>query len=315
MSDGTDARMGTLTAGLGVVQALAHHRRRDHPAGRGAVGDPHQGRVRILSGCSTSSVTSPCSRSTRDVIVKKTAGYHQYWAANKAVASTLRAIGARGDGRVGVVWHTQGSGKSLTMLFYAGKIIQEHGLQNPTVVVLTDRNDFDDQLFDQFALGHELLRQTPIQAESRAELREKLRVAAGGVVFTTIQKFLPEDVGVQHAAPFSDRSNIIFIVDEAHRTQYGFEAHYVKRDDGLHRVYGLAKYLRDALPNAAFIGFTGTPVSLTDRDTRSVFGEYIDIYDIQRAVEDQATVPIYYDARHAKLRLNERDGAPHRPRL
>ncbi len=303
VSDGTDARMGALTAGWEWFKpwrtidgdTIQQGGAQLETLIKGAL---HPRRLLDLIRFFT------VFEKDRGVIVKKTAGYHQYWAANKAVASTLQAVGDKGDGRVGVVWHTQGSGKSLTMLFYAGKIIQQQALKNPTVVVLTDRNDLDDQLFDQFALGHELLRQTPAQAESRAELREKLHVAAGGVVFTTIQKFLPEDGGDSYPL-LSDRANIIFIVDEAHRTQYGFEARYVERADGLHRVYGLAKYLRDALPNAAFIGFTGTPVSLTDRDTRGVFGEYIDIYDIQRAVEDQATVPIYYDARHARLRLNE----------
>jgi len=237
--------------------------------------------------------------------VKKVAGYHQYHAANKAVVATLRATAPNGDGRVGVVWHTQGSGKSLTMLFYAGKIIQEPDMANPTLVVLTDRNDLDDQLFDTFAVGHELLRQRPVQAESRPDMRQKLRVACGGVVFTTIQKFLPAGGESEHPR-LSDRRNIVFIVDEAHRTQYGFRVRFVERKDGLHKVYGLAKYMRDALPNAAFIGYTGTPVSATDRNTRNVFGEYIDVYDIQRAVEDQATVPIYYDARHAKIGLDER---------
>jgi type I restriction enzyme R subunit len=237
--------------------------------------------------------------------IKKMAGYHQYHAANEAVAETLRATAPGGDGRVGVVWHTQGSGKSLTMLFYAGKVIQAAEMKNPTLVVLTDRNDLDDQLFDTFALGHELLRQRPAQAESRPDMRDKLSVASGGVIFTTIQKFLPEGDRSEHPL-LSDRRNIVFIVDEAHRTQYGFRLRFVEREDGLHKVYGLAKYMRDALPNAAFVGFTGTPVSATDRNTRNVFGDYIDIYDIQRAVEDEATVPIYYDARHAKIGLDEK---------
>ena len=236
--------------------------------------------------------------------VKKVAGYHQYHAANEAVAATVEATAPNGDGRVGVVWHTQGSGKSLTMLFYAGKVVQEHAMCNPTLVVLTDRNDLDDQLYDTFALGHELLRQRPVQAESREDMRNKLSVASGGVVFTTIQKFLPEGRADEHPL-LSERRNIVFIVDEAHRTQYGFEARFVQSEGGIRRVYGLAKYMRDALPNAAFIGFTGTPVSATDRNTRNVFGDYIDIYDIQRAVEDKATVPIYYDARHAKIGLQE----------
>ena len=303
VSDGTDARLGTLTAGWEWFKPWRTLDGATIQQGGAQLETLIKGALqpqRLLDLIRYFTLFEK----HRDVIVKKTAGYHQYWAANKAVASTVAATGDEGDGRVGVVWHTQGSGKSLTMLFYAGKIIQQQALHNPTLVVLTDRNDLDDQLFDQFALGHELLRQTPTQAESRADLRAKLQVTSGGVVFTTIQKFLPEDGGDTHPL-LSDRSNIIFIVDEAHRSQYGFEARYVERADGLHRVYGLAKYLRDALPHAAFIGFTGTPVSFTDRDTRSVFGQYIDIYDIQRAVEDQATVPIYYDARHAKLRLQE----------
>ena len=163
----------------------------------------------------------------------------------------------------------------------------------------------DDQLFDQFALGNELLQQQPVQAESRIDLREKLQVAAGGVVFTTIQKFLPEGRASEHPL-LSERHNVVFIVDEAHRTQYGFEVRYVERGGKVYEVYGLAKYMRDALPNAAFIGFTGTPISLQDKSTRNVFGQYIDVYDIQQAVSDEATVPIYYEARHAKLKMDER---------
>ncbi|HSH03338.1 MAG TPA: type I restriction endonuclease subunit R [Anaerolineae bacterium] len=240
----------------------------------------------------------------KETIIKKMAGYHQYHAVNKAVAATAKAIQEE-DGKVGVVWHTQGSGKSLSMAFYAGRIVQEPQMANPTLIILTDRNDLDDQLFDTFAACHELLRQEPTQAQSRVDLRDKLQVASGGVVFTTIQKFLPEGDATEHPI-LSERQNIIFIVDEAHRTQYGLEVNYIQKEDGVHKRYGLAKYMRDALPNAAFIGFTGTPVSAEDRNTRGVFGEYIDIYDIQRAVEDQATVPIYYEARHAKLKLNER---------
>jgi type I restriction enzyme, R subunit len=192
---------------------------------------------------------------------------------------------------VGVVWHTQGSGKSLTMAFYAGRVIAEPAMENPTIVVLTDRNDLDDQLFGTFSRCSELLRQPPVQAASRADLRSKLDVDAGGVVFTTIQKFLPEERGDRHAL-LSDRRNIVVIADEAHRTQYDF-------------IDGFARHMRDALPNASFIGFTGTPVELTDKNTRAVFGDYISIYDIQRAVEDKATVPIYYESRLAKLALKE----------
>jgi type I restriction enzyme R subunit len=244
-------------------------------------------------------------------IVKKMAGYHQFHAVQVAVAETLRAAelypagdaadgryetgrkpgGARGDRRVGVVWHTQGSGKSLTMVFYAGRIVREPAMGNPTLVVLTDRNDLDDQLFGTFSRCAELLRQPPVQAESRAHLRKLLAVEAGGVVFTTIHKFFPEEKGDRHPT-LSERRNIVVIADEAHRSQYDF-------------IDGFARHMRDALPNASFIGFTGTPIELADANTRAVFGDYISIYDIQRAVEDGATVPIYYESRLAKLALDE----------
>jgi type I restriction enzyme R subunit len=221
--------------------------------------------------------------------VKKMAAYHQYWAVNKAVDATVAAV--TGDHRVGVVWHTQGSGKSLSMAFYAGKLVRQPEMENPTLVVLTDRNDLDDQLFGTFAGCHELLHQTPVQAESRDDLRTKLQVASGGVVFTTIQKFMPDERGETHPL-LSDRENIVVIADEAHRSQYDF-------------IRGFARHLRDALPGASFIGFTGTPIELTDKSTRAVFGDYIDTYDIQRAVEDGATVPIYYEGRLAKIDLPE----------
>jgi type I restriction enzyme, R subunit len=237
-------------------------------------------------------------------LIKKVAGYHQYYAVNKAVERTVEASRQDGSQQVGVVWHTQGSGKSLSMLFYAGKVIQHPAMSNPTVIVLTDRNDLDDQLYGVFATGQELLRQEPVQASSRDHLKTLLSVASGGVVFTTIQKFQPEGDAVQHEE-LSNRRNIVFIADEAHRSQYGFEARIVKRGDSAAIGYGLAKYVRDALPNASFIGFTGTPVEKTDANTRQVFGEYIDIYDIQRAVDDGATVPIYYEARLARLQLRE----------
>jgi len=251
-------------------------------------------------------------------LVKKMAGYHQFHAVNVALQETLRAAqeqarrvaewagryeaggrpgGEPGDRRVGVVWHTQGSGKSLTMAFYAGRIIREPQMANPTIVVLTDRNDLDDQLFGVFSLCQDLLRQPPVQAESRADLREKLRVEAGGVVFTTIQKFLPEEKGDRQPV-LSERRNIVVIADEAHRSQYDF-------------IDGFARHMRDALPNASFIGFTGTPIELTDKNTRAVFGDYISVYDVQRAVEDKATVPIYYEGRLAKLGLDESE----RPRI
>jgi type I restriction enzyme R subunit len=246
-------------------------------------------------------------------IVKKMAGYHQFHAVQVAVGETLRASdlmrrdwqgeergryeagrkpgGNPGDRRVGVVWHTQGSGKSLTMAFYAGRIIREPAMENPTLVVLTDRNDLDDQLFATFSRCRDLLRQPPVQAESRAHLRDLLSVAAGGVVFTTIHKFFPEEKGDRHPT-LSERRNIVVIADEAHRSQYDF-------------IDGYARHMRDALPRASFIGFTGTPIELTDANTRAVFGDYISVYDIQRAVQDGATVPIYYESRLAKLALDE----------
>jgi type I restriction enzyme R subunit len=243
-------------------------------------------------------------------VVKKMAGYHQFHAVQVAVAETLRAAelqraseqlacsgvehkpgGKPGDRRIGVVWHTQGSGKSLTMAFYAGRIIREPAMENPTVVVLTDRNDLDDQLFGTFSRCRDLLRQPPVQAESRAHLRDLLSVAAGGVVFTTIHKFFPEEKGDRYPA-LSERRNIVVIADEAHRSQYDF-------------IDGFARHLRDALPHASFIGFTGTPIELQDANTRAVFGDYISVYDIQRAVEDGATLPIFYESRLAKLALNE----------
>ena len=244
-------------------------------------------------------------------LVKKMAGYHQFHAVQVAVQETLRAAGiARskpggrsdqgrkpGDRRIGVVWHTQGSGKSLTMVFYAGHIIREPAMENPTIVVLTDRNDLDDQLFGTFSRCSELLRQPPVQAESRAQLRQLLSVQAGGVIFTTIHKFFPEEKGDRHPT-LSERRNIVVIADEAHRSQYDF-------------IDGFARHMRDALPHASFIGFTGTPIELADANTRAVFGDYISVYDIQRAVEDQATVPIYYESRLAKLELDERE----RPRI
>ncbi len=234
---------------------------------------------------------------------KKMAGYHQVHAVEMALRETLRAVGLRevdpgqqaggerADGRVGVVWHTQGSGKSLTMAFYAGCIIRELAMRNPTVVVLTDRNDLDDQLFGTFSRCQALLRQPPTQAASRADLQEKLKVESGGVVFTTIQKFFPESSGGEYPC-LSQRSNIVVIADEAHRSQYDF-------------IDGFARHMRDALPRASFIGFTGTPIEKQDASTRAVFGDVISVYDIQRAVDDGATVPIYYESRLAKLELDE----------
>jgi type I restriction enzyme, R subunit len=251
---------------------------------------------------------------------KKVAGYHQFHAVNVAVEETLRAAataalphivretpgrygpghgpgGSPGDRRVGVVWHTQGSGKSLTMAFYAGRVILHPAMANPTVVVLTDRNDLDDQLFGTFSRCQDLIRQPPVQAADRADLRAKLAVASGGVVFTTIQKFFPEEKGDRHPV-LSARRNIVVIADEAHRSQYDF-------------IDGFARHMRDALPNASFVGFTGTPIERADANTRAVFGDYISVYDIRRAVADGSTVSIYYESRLAKLDL----AADERPRI
>jgi len=240
--------------------------------------------------------------------VKKLAAYHQYHAVNKAVESTRLAATEKGSRKAGVVWHTQGAGKSLSMVFYTGKLI--HNLDNPTIVVITDRNDLDQQLFDTFAACSSLLGQPPVQAESREHLKSLLKVASGGIVFTTIQKFFPEDDRTEYDR-LSERRNIVVVADEAHRTQYGFKAKLIdtKDDDdnlnGKRLAYGFAKYLRDAIPNATFIGFTGTPVESTDINTPAVFGNYIDIYDIAQAVEDGATVKIYYESRLAKVNLTE----------
>lgn len=222
-------------------------------------------------------------------LIKKVAGYHQFHAVNRAVECTLEAASPKGDRRVGVVWHTQGSGKSLTMVFYAGKIIQHPKMENPTLVVLTDRNDLDDQLFGTFAACSDLLRQSPVQAESREHLQTLLQVSSGGVVFTTIQKFLPDNKSGRYPL-LSTRRNIVVIADEAHRSQYDF-------------IDGFARHMRGALPNASFIGFTATPLEVGDKSTPAVFGDYIDVYDIQRAVDDGATVRIYYEGRLAKLEL------------
>jgi type I restriction enzyme, R subunit len=248
---------------------------------------------------------------TQIVTEKKLAAYHQYYAVNKAVESTIKASGAGGTKKGGVVWHTQGSGKSLSMVFYAGKLITAPEMQNPTLLVLTDRNDLDDQLFGTFASSRQLLRQEPIQADSREHLKELLQVASGGIVFTTIQKFLPQG-GKASFDQLSGRKNIVVIADEAHRTQYSFEAvtHDVvdkqtKKVIGLRIGYGFAKYMRDALPNATYIGFTGTPIESTDVNTPQVFGQYVDVYDIAQAVNDGATVKIYYESRLVKVSLDE----------
>ncbi len=259
-------------------------------------------------------------------VVKIMAGYHQFHAVRRAVKSTLRALPEgtqhgnrareepaqyglpsvdsqpKGDKRIGVIWHTQGSGKSLLMAFYAGQIIAHPAMENPTIVVITDRNDLDNQLFGTFSMCRDLVRHTPRQAESREDLRKALTRPSGGVVFTTIQKFAPESGETEYPA-LSDRRNIVVITDEAHRSQYGFRARVARKTGEI--SYGFAKYLRDALPNASFIGFTGTPIEKEDVNTPSVFGNYIDIYDINRSVEDGATVPIYYESRLARVELNE----------
>lgn len=275
--------------------------------------------------------------------VKKLAAYHQYYAVNRAVESTIRATGHNaasintgynaapskvqmfnedpaayglpavkkqpvGDHKAGVVWHTQGSGKSLSMVFYTGKIVL--ALDNPTILVITDRNDLDDQLFDTFAASKQLLRQDPVQAEDRQHLKELLKVASGGVVFTTVHKFQPEEGNVYEM--LSERQNVVVIADEAHRTQYGFKARLIDVKDanknviGKTEVYGFAKYMRDALPNATYLGFTGTPIENTDINTPAVFGNYVDVYDIAQAVEDGATVRIYYESRLVKVELSDK---------
>ena len=241
-------------------------------------------------------------------IIKKLAAYHQYYATNKALESVIQASSESGSRKGGVIWHTQGSGKSLTMVFSAGKVVQV--LNNPTIVVITDRNDLDNQLFDTFAASKSLLRQEPVQAKNRENLKELLKVASGGIVFTTIQKFHPENGNVYEK--LSDRKNIVVIADEAHRSQYGFKAKTIDDKDedgntvGQKTVYGFAKYMRDALPHATYLGFTGTPIEGTDKNTPAVFGSYVDVYDIAQAVEDKATVPISYESRLAKVELSQK---------
>ncbi len=319
VSDGVKARIGTLTAGREWFKPW-------RTIAGDTVADSSLPQLRVM-------LAGVCGRArflslVRDFLVfeddggalaKKMAGYHQFHAVEAAVGETLRAAelqreadaaasarrpasalgsgGAPGDRRIGVVWHTQGSGKSLTMAFYAGRIVREPAMKNPTIVVLTDRNDLDDQLFATFARCRDLLRQPPRQAASRADLRARLAVDAGGVVFTTIQKFFPEETGDRHPL-LSARRNVVVIADEAHRSQYDF-------------IDGFAGHMRDALPKASFVGFTGTPIELEDASTRAVFGDYISVYDIQRAVEDGATVPIYYESRLARLALDEDE----RPRI
>ncbi len=367
LSDGLEARAGALSAGLNRFMAWK-------TADGVSEASPLVGQLETLINGMFNKATlldlvrhfivfekskreDPETGITTVTTVKKLAAYHQYYAVNRAVESTLRAAGftehtkgsdqksplekgfrgvfdkgdepeyaqtmvmedpesygvpgvnrqPAGDRKGGVMWHTQGSGKSLSMVFYTGKIVLL--MDNPTIVVITDRNDLDDQLFDTFAASRQLLRQDPIQAESRQYLKELLKTSGGGVVFTTIQKFHPENGNVYEE--LSDRENIIVIADEAHRTQYGFKAKTIDdKDDegnviGKKTVYGFAKYMRDALPNATYLGFTGTPIEKTDVNTPAVFGNYIDVYDIAQAVEDGATVRIFYESRLAKVNLSE----------
>ena len=308
VSDGLHARVGTLTAGKEWFKPWKTMEDQEP----GAANLPEL-QVMLEGVCEQSNFLTLL----RDFIVfdddgsgklvKKMAGYHQFHAVQAAVEETLRATelqekasriatrhgGAPGDRRIGVVWHNQGSGKSLTMAFYAGAVIREPAMNNPTIVVLTDRNDLDDQLFGTFSRCRDLLRQDPAQAESRADLRQKLSVNVGGVVFTTIQKFFPEEKRDSHPV-LSDRRNIVVIADEAHRSQYDF-------------IDGYARHMRDALPKASFLGFTGTPIELDDANTRAVFGDYISVYDITRSEADGATVPIYYESRLANLALDEKE--------
>ena len=321
VSDGVQARIGTLTAGKEWFKPWRTITGDSDAAGHltelqvmlEGVCDPERF-LALVRDFIVFEDTSSADGAGGGAPIKKMAGYHQFGAVRVAVGETLRAAevqqsvrlvaeelgryesgqqpgGEPGDRRIGVVWHTQGSGKSLSMAFYAGAIIREPAMENPTIVVLTDRNDLDDQLFGTFSCCQDLLRQPPVQAESRADLRIRLSVESGGVVFTTIQKFFPEERGDRYPA-LSERRNIVVIADEAHRSQYDF-------------VDGFARHMRDALPRASFVGFTGTPIELRDANTRAVFGDYISIYDIQRSVEDGATVPIYYESRLAKLVLDE----------
>jgi type I restriction enzyme, R subunit len=302
-SDGLQARIGSLTANL---ERFMPWRTIDgskvEPKGAPELGTVIQGifeKERLLSLVRDFTVFGD----TGSGLVKIVAGYHQFHAVKHAVVSTIEASSAKGDRRIGVIWHTQGSGKSLLMAFYAGQIVANPAMENPTIVVITDRNDLDDQLFGTFSMCRDLLRQTPQQADSRAELQKVLERPSGGVIFTTIQKFAPEK-GETDYPVLTDRRNVVVIADEAHRSQYGFRAKVARQSGEI--SYGFAKYLRDALPNASFIGFTGTPIEKEDVNTPAVFGQYIDVYDINRGVEDGATVPIYYESRLARVELDKK---------
>ena len=301
-SDGLHARLGSLTANL---ERFMPWRTVDgsavSPKGAPELGTVIEGvfeKARFLALIRDFTVFAD----TGSGLVKIVAGYHQFHAVRHAVKSTIAAASPKGDRRIGVIWHTQGSGKSLLMAFYAGQIIAHPAMENPTFVVITDRNDLDDQLFGTFSMCRDLLRQTPRQADSREDLQKALTRRAGGVVFTTIQKFAPER-GETDYPVLTDRRNVVVIADEAHRSQYGFRARVNPKTGEI--AHGFAKYLRDALPNASFIGFTGTPIEQEDVNTPAVFGEYIDVYDINRGVEDGATVPIYYESRLARIELDE----------
>ncbi len=299
-SDGLHARLGSLTANL---ERFMPWRTVDGsavaPKGAPELGTVIKGvfeKSRFLTLIRDFTVFED----TGSGLVKIVAGYHQFHAVRHAVEKTVEASAPQGDRKVGVIWHTQGSGKSLLMAFYAGQIIAHPAMENPTLVIVTDRNDLDDQLFGTFAMCRDLLRQTPQQADSREGLAKALTRPSGGVVFTTIQKFSPER-GETDYPVLTDRRNVVVIADEAHRSQYGFRAQVNRKTGEI--THGFAKYLRDALPKASFIGFTGTPIEKEDVNTPAVFGEYIDIYDINRGVEDGATVPIYYESRLARIEL------------
>lgn len=290
LSDGVDARIGSLTSGLDRFMRWRSIDEENPASGviprlevliRGVFD-----KTRIIDILTNFVIFETDGEKT----VKKIAAYHQYFATNNALTKTISASSKNGDHKGGVIWHTQGSGKSLTMVFYSGKLIASPDLNNPTIVVITDRNDLDNQLFGTFSANKDLLRQVPCQAKSRDSLKELLKVTAGGVIFATIQKFVGDEI-------LSDRNNIVVIADEAHRSQYDF-------------IDGFARKMRDSLPQATFVGFTGTPLEMSDKNTRSVFGDYTDIYDIQRSVEDESTVPIYYEARLAKINLIESE-KPH----
>jgi type I restriction enzyme R subunit len=295
ISDGVQARIGTLTADRERFMPWRTIAGEDlAPASMPELQVVLEGafeKTRFLQLVRHFIVFEPTTQVVGSNFIKKMAGYHQFHAVNLALAATLKATGAGGDRRVGVVWHTQGSGKSLTMAFYAGRVILEPAMKNPTVVVITDRNDLDDQLFGTFARCKELLRQEPMQAENRDHLRALLKTDSGGVIFTTVHKFFPTADEAKFPL-LSERRNIVVMADEAHRSQYDF-------------IDGFAAHMRNALPGASFIGYTGTPIEKADANTRAVFGDYVSVYDIERAVKDGATVPIYYESRLARLKLDE----------